>query len=475
MPLDKKTTGQPHLGYINRLEDYFPLRTHAELLNYDFPLLEGRSDDLKSFMQFSLMCPSQTNTISSTHEGNLTQDEISQGKKMKRNSTRTKEQLINEIRLLVSHSQLYLNYGYLRKIKRHDLLWDAIKQYGGWRGTVEACGYRPILKSWTKEEILKQVREIHTKFGYIPLRKEISKLGYKGLSRAAERKFNSWSNALANAGFKPKKKRWKKEGTIEKLKEIYMSLGHSPSMRELRELGEGSLLHAGLKFFSKYNDFLKAADLKSVLEMNKWTKSDIIKELQKIQEELGRTPRRTELAVMKRYDLINAAETYFPCWSEALLAADIIPNSDVLKDDKTWREWENLIFELLLRGGVKYEKKRYIKRVGYPDVYIPSLNKIIEIKLNCSENSVKKDITNYLPFCEQLEVWYLYGKPCNILSNKVKFIGPNQIKLILNNNKDLLERFQKIKQIVEGKQCETEKHKTDIGAGKFCDTNRTSR
>ena len=87
----------------------------------------------------------------------------------------------------------------------------------------------------------------------------------------------------------------------------------------------------------------------------------------------------------------------------------------------------------------------YIRKIGYPDVYISSERKIIEVKINCSDNSVKEDIKKYLPFCNKLEIWYLFGKPFGILSNKVYFVGPNSIQEKIKNNKSLLERFYKIK------------------------------
>ena len=235
---------------------------------------------------------------------------------------------------------------------------------------------------------------------------------------------------------------------IQELREIYKKIGHSPSMRELKGLGKYDLLNAGLKFFGKYNDFLRAANLIIVLEMDKWPRQKILLELNKIADELGRTPRRSELAAMERYDLINAAETYFPSWSNALIAAKLVPNSDVLNDDKTWREWENLIFDILVKQDIAFFMHKYIKNAGYPDAYIPSKDKIIEIKINCSDNSVKKDIQKYLPFCKKLEIWYLFGEPFGILSNKVCFIGPNKIRDMIKTDNALLQRFNKLREEV---------------------------
>ncbi|MAG08317.1 hypothetical protein CMO89_02500 [Candidatus Woesearchaeota archaeon] len=373
-------------------------------------------------------------------------------KMIRRLRIRTKEELILEIKRLSKEDKRYLNYSFLRNIKRNDLLFEAVKHFGGWRKTVEAAGFRPIQKGWDKKEIINELIEIKNNLGFVPTRQKLRDLKRNDLEKAATRHFGSWNKALNAADLKPNKKTdWTKEETIYELKKFSKEIGHTPSIRELKENNKYNLLNSGLKFFSTYNNFLKAAGLEFILEMNKWSQSKIIDELKEIQNYLGRTPRRTELAAMKKYDLINAAETYFSSWSEALISAELVPNPDILEDDKTWREWEDLIFDFLSNNKINYEKKKYIKKVGYPDIYIPSNEKIIEIKINCSENSVKKDIKKYLPYCKRLEIWYLFGKPFGILSNKVTFVGPNKIRDFIKDNPDLLVRFDNIKNKYGGK------------------------
>lgn len=363
----------------------------------------------------------------------------------RRPKIRTKEEFILELKRLSKVNKKYLNYSYLRKIKRSDLLYEAVKHFCGWRNAVQAAGFRPIQKGWTKEEIINKIKKIVSEKGFVPKSKEVIKLDYPGLNRAANRRFGSWTNALIETGFKPFRKNWTKKIVIEELKEVYEKLGHSPSMRELKKLNKYDLLNAGLKFFDNYNSFLNGANLPIVLEMDKWPKQKILSELNKISNKIGRTPRRSELAAMGRYDLINAAERYFPSWSQALLAAKLVPNPDVLNNDKTWREWENLVFDILRQKNIPFFIHGHIKKIGYPDIYIPSEDKIIEIKINCSDNSVKKDIQKYLSFCKKLEIWYLFGIPFGILSNKVYFVGPNRIREMIKKDDTLLQRFDKLR------------------------------
>lgn len=65
------------------MNTFYELRTHAELLNNDFPLYEGRPYGLKSIKQLSSTCPSLKNgEISTMSGGNLTVDEGFGGNKM---------------------------------------------------------------------------------------------------------------------------------------------------------------------------------------------------------------------------------------------------------------------------------------------------------------------------------------------------------------------------------------------------------
>ncbi|MBL7055921.1 hypothetical protein ISS07_03345 [Candidatus Woesearchaeota archaeon] len=430
--IETTTTGHSHIGYLN--EDSLVLDGFNQIFNNDF----------------SEFVVPETKVMNNKQKSNVNLDYKMSQRRLK---IRTKEEFILEVKRLSKIDKKFLNYSYLRKIKRSDLLWEAQKHFNGWRNAVQAAGFRPIQKGWTKKEIISEINKIVSEKGLIPRSKEVGKLGCSGLSRAANRKFGSWTNALIEAGFKPFRIKWTEETAIRELKEFHEHLGHSPSMRELKKSNKYDLLNAGLKFFGKYNNFLQAANLPIVLEMNKWPKQKIIFELNKIADKLKRTPRRTELAAMGKYDIINAAERHFPSWSEAIIAAKLLPNSDVLEDDLTWREWENLIFDIIKKKSIIFSKKEYIKKVGYPDIIIPSEKKVIEIKINCSDNSVKKDIQKYLPLCKSLEIWYLFGKPFSILSNKVKFVGPNKIKEMIKNDRVLLKKFYKIKNGEIG--CET--------------------
>ena len=191
-----------------------------------------------------------------TIAGNLTLDKLCWKTEMRRERVRTKEELINDILSLAVFDSRYLNYTYVRGLKRYDLIFDAVKLFSGWRGAIEAAGYRPIQKGWTEDEILRDIQLIQRLFRQIPPYKKLSRLGYSGLTRAAMRRFGSWNKAVVQAGFIPIKKEWSKDSVIKQLKKVAENLNHTPSMRDLKELGKHDLLNAMITQFLKNNTSL---------------------------------------------------------------------------------------------------------------------------------------------------------------------------------------------------------------------------
>lgn len=444
------------LRFNNYLLDYNDkLRAHAELLNNDFPLYEGRPEGLKSITQLCSTCPSLRSENSQTSVGILTLDEVSGETKMKRKQIRTKKELVKDLQSLAELDNRYLNYSYVRGLKRHDLLFDAVKLFSGWRGAIEAAGYRPIQKGWTKNEILRDIQLIQKRFGQIPPYKKLSGLGYSGLTRAAMRRFGSWNKAVVQAGFIPIKKEWSKNSVIKQLKKVAKNLNRTPSMRDLKELDKHDLLNAMITQFGKYNAALKKANLPIILEMNKWSKKKIISELIGISKKLGKKPTRSEVESLGRLDLKMATIKLFGSWNKAMIATGFIPNTDAIHN-KFGQMWENIVLEIASEiypdSGVHFK----LPNRGLPDLYVLDEKLIIEAKINISENNVKSDTAKYLPYCKRLQIWYLYGIPPSTLSDKIEVVGIDRIKPFINSDQELKKQFERLVKDIGGKNVNKE-------------------
>lgn len=443
---------------ISKMSEIFPLATgqvDEKLIyfeNYSYNVKEDTQKfqinlfdskhHQKSFTNFCL-----TSSFSETKDSSLNEEisekiEVSEVGKMgkKRTRTRTKGELVNELRRLAKIDKKYLNYSYCRKIKRNDLIVDAEKQYGGWRGAVIASGFRPIQRGWSKENVLQEIKRMHNTEGVILPSNKLPRKGYNGLGRAAERKFGGWGNAVKEAGFKPLRNTIKESDVLKELRIIARVLGHTPSMRQLKFLKKDYVLRAALKFFGRYNLALKAAGLPIILKMNKWNKENIVNELGDIYEKLGKKPTRSEIESLGRFDLKMATIKIFGSWNNAMIAAGFVPNTDAIYNDIGLR-WENIVTQIA--SEIYPDSATHVKlpNRGLPDLYVFDEDLIIEAKINASENNIKKDIEKYLPYCKKMQIWYLYGKPRTFLSNKVEYVGPNQIKQFINTDIELKQSF----------------------------------
>lgn len=363
--------------------------------------------------------------------------------KMKRNKIRTEKEFVKEIKNLVKRDAKFLNYSYLRKLGRYDLIYEAVKLFGGWRNACVYSTLEPLTRKWEKDEIISEMKTVANMLNKTPTREEVIKLGKHDLTRAAERKFGTWTSALIACGLNPNKRYdWSRKIVLNEIKNMAKGLGHTPSMNELKRLGKYDLLNAILRLFPTYNEFLSVAGLDLVTEMNKWSKEKIISEVKTLNEKFGRIPTRTEIEKMGRLDLKMATLRYFGSWNNAIISAGFNPNKDALKND-LGKRWEHFLIKVIK---TKFKNAKFHERLPnktIPDVLLPDEKKIIEIKSNASDLSIYGNIKYYSDFCNKLEFWHLYGIPPKIKDHKVIFKDSNRIRkfLLQLRNKKLLKEF----------------------------------
>ena len=366
---------------------------------------------------------------------------------VRRNKIRTKEEFVEELRKLAETNKKFLNYSKLRKLKRNDLLYEAIKLFGGWRNACIYSGITPLTKSWSKEKVVFEIKKYAKILNKTPTREELEKLGHHDVTRAAERRFGNWNSALIACGLVLNKKPWSKELIITEMKNVVKKLGYTPSMNELRQLNKHDLLNALFRFYPSYNKFLLDLNLPVVIEMNKWTKDKVILEILNLKNKFGRTPTRSEVEKIGRLDLKMATQRYFGSWNKAIISAGLNPNLDAIKND-FGKRWELFIVKIIkkkFKDEVEYHKKLPNKTI--PDIFLKKENKILEVKSNASDLSILENIKNYSFFCDSLEFWYLYGTPPKLNNAKIIFRGPDYIKNILLKlkNKELIREFFDLK------------------------------
>lgn len=423
---------------------------------------------------------------------------------MKKKALQKRKEYISAIKKLVNDDTNHLNSKYLGNLKDLKFKYRVAKYFWGWRKAIKAAGFRPITNTWTKDQIIKEIKQIKRNFGYIPYAKNLHKLGYRGLYNGATCKFGNWSNALKHAGFKIVRKKWNKKKVIKEIRLLYEKnkatpncgelyrkgekklayaarkyygswvnamraaglkayrndywtkeelitelkseiekIGHVPSGKELKRRGRCDLVSSGSKLFGGYNNYLSVAGFKPILIPNIWTKKNIKKELRFIAKHLKRTPTEHDLIALGKRVLIPATWRQFKGWNNAIEAAGLKTNANFVKD-KTWKLWERFVINLCGALFPNSEEHKILPNKTIPDFYEYTTKKIIEVKINATDTTIPSTIRNYSPYCDRIEIWYLTGKPSKNHTNKVLFRGPDYVKSLISWDKELLEQFTKM-------------------------------
>ncbi len=107
---------------------------------------------------------------------------------------------------------------------------------------------------------------------------------------------------------------------ITELQRLAERLGHPPGLRDMNQLGAHSS-KTYQDMFGSWNEALKAADLDINMEQN-ISKSDLLDELARLADELGRTPTSRDMAQLGEYGTATYSKT-FESWNNAVQEAGL--------------------------------------------------------------------------------------------------------------------------------------------------------
>jgi hypothetical protein len=197
-----------------------------------------------------------------------------------------------------------------------------IQRFGTWNNAIRAAGLKPILvHGHTKEEILKEIRRVAKKIGRVPMVSDFDGHSTIGMWVVTER-FGTWNNALVQAGLKPGFKRgWTKKELIQEIRWVAKKLGRTPTNREFNAHSTSCVVTVRNRF-GTWDRAIKAAGLEPLHVA--FTKSDCLKELQRIAQMLGKTPRMEDFTKHASMNACTVCE-FFGSWNNGLQAAGLKP------------------------------------------------------------------------------------------------------------------------------------------------------
>lgn len=364
----------------------------------------------------------------------------------------SKEKVLNRLKSMDKDS---LSSHHMQK--KHKALFNATLQYfGTYKKAVEAAGYDydaiRRVQQWTPQKVLEQIkvmpkRDLQADVVAFKKRKE-----YRGLRDAARLYFGSWKKAVMRAGIdyygeitKLKRGYWTKKIVLKKVREL-------PEEQLTASQAPGGLHSIAMKLYGSWDKALEAAGYNpEVIRLHHYrTDEEILKIIRKWGGKNLLLIRDSNFQALNP-DIYGVARDRFRSWKAAVEAAGF--NYDKIKGrpfgtKEVWKPWE-----LVCRDICKhvYDNVRDHERLSgtmyRPDLQVDN-RKIIDAKTTAWASGIDNDIKHYLPHCDQLEFWCLYGERPNYPNEKVKFKTFEEIKALVKEKakrkakKELLKRLQ---------------------------------
>jgi hypothetical protein len=195
--------------------------------------------------------------------------------------------------------------------------------FDSWYGAVLCAGLdRPIWPSLPEKELLGELHRLKRVLDKVPSEEDMAERGGYGVSTYWS-SFGSWNAAIEAAGWQPNSDRTQRseEDLLDELYRLRDELGKVPTSRDMDEHGAFSRGTYRNRWGS-WNDALEAAGLTPQTEGEKISRNDLLEELRRLADELGRQPSTSDMDEQGAYS-DGVYYSHFDSWSAALEAADL--------------------------------------------------------------------------------------------------------------------------------------------------------
>ena len=195
--------------------------------------------------------------------------------------------------------------------------------FDSWYGAVLCAGLdRPIWPSLPEKELLGELHRLNRVLDKVPSEEDMAERGGYGVSTYWSR-FDSWNAAIEEAGYPPKPDRTYRsdEELREELSRLSDELGRSPTTRDMDDKGSFSSVVYQNRWGS-WNGALDAAGLKARTQGTQLSRTDLIAELQRLADDLGRPPKTTDMDEHGTYSY-GVYINRFGSWNSALEIAGL--------------------------------------------------------------------------------------------------------------------------------------------------------
>lgn len=246
------------------------------------------------------------------------------------------------------------------------------RQFGSWNEAIKEAGLDLNNRSdIPKLELLNAIQRLADEMGQTPTAVDMEQEGEFGWA-TYKSTFGSWNTAVRMAGLKPNVRNDIAElDLIKELQRLEDELGHVPGRREMDRDGQFDST-TYMSTFGTWNDALQEAGLTPNAYWD-IPESELLEELQRLAEVLDRTPIRDEMESQGKFSYSVYAQR-FGSWNDALVEAGLDPNKVINPDhlDHIVRStWELEVANTLLELDVEYEYESVKIEYGEGRIYTP--------------------------------------------------------------------------------------------------------
>jgi len=206
-------------------------------------------------------------------------------------------------------------------------------KFASWNDAVREAGLEPTRdRDVPREELINEIQRLAEEFGGPPTVAEMREHGDYGVSTCSD-EFGAWNEALKTAGVGTNKEKDIPESDLlAELHRLNENIEGGVIASHMRRMGEFSVGTYKRKFGS-WNDALREAGLE-LSNRSDIPKSELLAELERLNEKLGRTPTVEDMWEEGRFGSATY-ETAFGSWNDAIREADLGVNvrSDIPKKE----------------------------------------------------------------------------------------------------------------------------------------------
>lgn len=242
-------------------------------------------------------------------------------------------------------------------------------------------------------ELLTEIRDLSDELDRTPTAQDMDKRGAFSVG-IYTRKFNSWNSALREAGLEPNNRtNIPTSEMVSELQRLGEEIDRTPTAMDMERDGKFGYATYQTKFNS-WNNALREAGFELNVRSD-IPEEELIDELQRLKSNLGHVPERREMDEHGRFDSTTYMST-FGTWNKALIEAGFPPNRALNPehlDHIVRSRWELEVANLLIDIGVEYSYESV--EIEYEDgrTYTPDFvteQYVIEVKGHVYQNAAEK-------------------------------------------------------------------------------------